>query len=52
MSSSLVKLATEHSHLTPIDLPMHPYMYGAIAFSVLMVLLLTAYAFRSVWTRH
>ena len=52
MTSSLVKLPLEASHLTPIDLPLPPIMYGVIAFALLMVGLLTAYAFRSVWTRH
>lgn len=52
MTSSLVKLAAENPDLTPVHLPMHPMMYGVIAFLILMVLLLTAYAFRSVWTRH
>ncbi|MDO4606760.1 MAG: hypothetical protein Q4B12_05520 [Bowdeniella nasicola] len=52
MSSSLFTLAAEASHLEPHPLPMPPYMYGAIALAILLVLLLTTYAFRSVWTRH
>lgn len=52
MTSSLVKLPAEAAHLTPVDLPMPPIMYGIIAFALLMIGLLAVYAFRSVWTRH
>lgn len=52
MSSALVKLTSVDAPLVPKDLPMEPWMYGALALTILLVLLLTAYAFRSVWTRH
>ncbi|MGM0384644.1 MAG: hypothetical protein ACQERF_01485 [Actinomycetota bacterium] len=50
MRSSLVAL--EGGHEIVNQLPVHPVMYGVIALVVLLFLLLVAYAFRSVGTRH
>lgn len=51
MKSSLVTLAVEHSEEARA-LPVEPYVYGILAFVVLMALLVITLAFRSVWTRH
>lgn len=47
-----VQLATEEASAVVTELPIHPIMYGVLAFGALMALLLVTYAFRSVWTRH
>lgn len=50
MRSSLVALEGGHEIVNQLAVP--PAMYGVIALVVLLFLLLVAYAFRNVHTRH
>ena len=52
MTSALVKLAAQGDQAAPVELPFHPYVFGIVAFAIFLTLLIIAYAFRSVWTRH
>jgi hypothetical protein len=45
-------LAAEKTAEAATQLPLPPYGYGLLAFGGLMSMLLIAYAFRSVGTRH
>ena len=49
MRSTLVSFAGGHDVVNP--LPMHPVMFGVIAFVVLMLLLAVVWAFRNVSNR-
>ncbi|ACQ79889.1 hypothetical protein Bcav_1633 [Beutenbergia cavernae DSM 12333] len=50
MLSSLVTLA-ETAHETESAAP-NPYVYGGVTLAILLFMLLVAFAFRSVGTRH
>jgi inner membrane protein involved in colicin E2 resistance len=50
MRSSLVALSGGHEIVN--ELAVHPIWFGVIALTLLLFLLLVAYAFRSVHTRH
>lgn len=47
-----IALPMSAGHEVVNQLPMHPVMYGVLAFAILVLLLLTTFAFRNVRTRH
>lgn len=50
MRTSILALAGGHEVVN--ELPVSPVWFGVIALSILLFLLLAAFAFRSVHTRH
>ena len=51
MTSSLVNLA-QQTEEHAAQLPMPAWLYGVIAFAILMLLLLVTVSYRNVHTRH